>query len=100
MLAVYLGTDECDREFGVFRIKKLFKAAVFPGNPENFLAGLLVYVVTHRKRLETATFANFASFERVIIFTSENRKFFGAQFIESKCALCYYNSKHFGGMSI
>ena len=50
--------------------------------------------------VETATFASFASLERVIIFTSENRKFFGAQFIESKCVLCYYNSKHFGGLSI
>ena len=47
MLAVHLGTDECDCEFGVFRIKKLFKAAVFSGDPENFLACLLVYVAAH-----------------------------------------------------
>ena len=32
--------------------------------------------------VETATFASFASFERVILSHRENRKFFGAQSVE------------------
>ena len=59
MLAVHLGTDECDCEFGVFRIKKLFKAAVFSGDPENFLY-----------RFSTST--------------SERKDFYGFEYVDDK----------------
>ena len=36
--------------------------------------------------VETATFASRASFERVILHHSENRKFFGAQAVETQYA--------------